>query len=575
MAIYYVDPNWTGTKSGTFAQPYDRYSGLPVLSAGDRVLLKEGTTHPGAYTAAQSGVSGNPIIFGVYRAADGAEVTTTLGAAAIAGTGTAADNFNTGSQSYIWLRCIEAKVVTAGRVGITLGSNVANTSGCRASYCRVNDQPSATAGVQARTNPGTDPHIVEFCESLRNAYGILVQGGTSGAAINLHDNVCQYNVEAGIRMALSTAGLVTGSVKNNDCRFNGVTQASEGHGVGIDNVSDSSALVISGNNCSDNYAIGIRGSCFSGLINAAVIDRNTCDRNGTFGIQISRGAGWKIRRNKCRYNGADRGNRYGRGIEIYSSSGSFPAGPGLVAGNDCSYNQNFGGTLNNGTEGVGIGLDDNHSGVLVFGNTCVGNEGNGIQFNPAGATGSSVVAGNLLVDNYNAPSSRVTAGWTANSRAQIALFSSEANAKVRNNTCVLTKSDSACLYGISEATSAAGAGVEVSNNLLVGFSAGIKARTGITRQNNAYWNCRKAGESNADTTTLSDDTGALLLDPRIDSTYRPLESSPLRGAGAYVGDLLDNSGKRFRNPPCVGAFEYLKPRRVSCNDSDPWAGRRA
>lgn len=60
-------------------------------------------------------------------------------------------------------------------------------------------------------------------------------------------------------------------------------------------------------------------------------------------------------------------------------------------------------------------------------------------------------------------------------------------------------------------------------------------------------------------------------DYALDSTtYRPLEASPLRGAGVFTGWLLDNSGKRFRNPPTIGAFEYVKPRRSLSNDVDPW-----
>lgn len=45
-------------------------------------------------------------------------------------------------------------------------------------------------------------------------------------------------------------------------------------------------------------------------------------------------------------------------------------------------------------------------------------------------------------------------------------------------------------------------------------------------------------------------------------TYRPLPDSPLIGAGVFTGWLLDNSGKRFRNPPSIGAYEYVRPRQI-------------
>lgn len=60
------------------------------------------------------------------------------------------------------------------------------------------------------------------------------------------------------------------------------------------------------------------------------------------------------------------------------------------------------------------------------------------------------------------------------------------------------------------------------------------------------------------------------IDP---ATYRPLDTSPLRGAGVFVGWMLDASSKRFRNPPCIGAFEYVKRRATPSNDSDPWSLR--
>lgn len=568
MPTYFIDPSRASNGTGSFASPFNSYASLPALSAGDKVLQKVGTTFNGHVSVVQSGTQASPIVFGVY-AEDGTEIDKVLGAARIAGIGSVADNFSTQAQSWITVRCLDFTNVTAGRAGATLGSS-ASAQGCRASYCRVSNQPQSVAGFNVRTNPGVVPNVVEYSEASYNTFGILFQGGSAGGALEFTSNVCNWNAESGIRIAISTAGAIVGTIRGNECRFNGAALGVSDKGRGIDNISDAYDLLIQGNNCSDNYSTGIRLGTFSGLINQVRAIGNTCDRNGDFGIQVSRGAGFRIRGNKCRYNGADRGSRYGRGIEIYSSNGGFPAGPGVVQGNDCSYNYNFGGTLNNGTEGVGIGLDDNHRSVLVIGNRCVGNEGNGIQFNPNGASGTSVVAGNLLIDNYCAPSSRVTAGWPEHSRAQIALFTSEANAKLYNNTCVLTATTT-CLYGISEGPAAASTGVEALNNLLVGHQVGMKVRTGITRTNNAFWRCTKNVESNADTTTLSDGAAAVITDPLVDATYRPLDTSPLIGAGVFVGWTLDASGKRFRNPPCIGAYEYVKRRATPNNDSDPWS----
>lgn len=559
MATYYIDPTWGGTASGTFALPWTTYASLPALAAGDNVLQKAGTTFSGTVTALNSGTAASPIIYGVY-AADGTEVVATLGAATIAGTGTAADNFGTGIVSYVWVRCLTMTNITAARYGITLGAS-ASTSGCRASYCKVTDQTATTAGIQVRSNPGTDPHVVEYCDASRNTYGIVLQGGTAGAAINFKNNTCQYNAEAGIRLALSTAGLVTGSIETNDCRFNGVTQAVAGKGMGIDNLSDGSGLLVAGNNCSNNYTMGIRGGSFSGLVNGTLIRRNECNFNGWYGIQIGRGVGFVVSKNNCNDNGSNRDSKYGRGIELYSSNGAFPCGPGLVSFNTCNRNVNYGGTLNNGTEGVGIGLDDNHSGLIVIGNICRDNEGSGIQPNPSGAVGTTHIRDNLLIDNFKVDSARVSAGaWVAAVCAQIYTGATEANLKIRNNTFI-ANGVATCFYDISESTAAAATGVEVVNNSFSGAATALKTRAAVTRNNNAYWLCTINGQVNTSTASLSAGAGDVTTNPSLTTAGLPLPSSPLIGAGTHLGYTRDAGGKQRANPPSIGAYDVATLRR--------------
>lgn len=559
MADYYIDPTWAGTPSGTFAQPWVTYASLPALSPGDRVLQKAGTTFSGTVTAAQSGTLALPIIFGVY-VSSGAEVTATLGAATIAGTGTAADNFNTGTQNYVWVRCLKATNITAARYGVTLGAS-ATAAGCRASYCQVTDQPASTAGIQVRSNPGTDPHIVEYCDASRNTYGIILQGGLAGAAINFRNNICNYNAESGIRLAIATAGLVTGSIENNECRYSGVTQAVAGKGIGIDILSDGSGLLVAGNNCGDNYTMGIRGGSFSGLVNGSIIRRNECSFNGWFGIQMGRGVGFVVSRNNCSDNGSNRDSKYGRGIELYSSNGAFPCGPGVVSFNTCNRNLNYGGTINNGTEGVGIGMDDNHSGLVVYGNTCRDNEGSGIQPNPSGALGVNIISGNVLIDNFKVDPARVSAGaWVAAVCSQIYTGTTEANLKIRNNTFI-TNAVATCLYDISESAAAAATGVEAVNNSFSGSAVALKVRAAVTRTNNAYWQCAVNGQANTSTAGLSAGAGDVTTDPRLTVAGLPMPSSPLIGAGTHLGYMRDAGNKQRANPPSIGAYDVATLRR--------------
>lgn len=561
MATYYIDPSQLVNGLGSFISPFNSYSFLPVLNPGDKVLQKISTIFYGHITVSQSGTETNPIIFGVYDL-NGNEISKKIGAASISGIGLSSDNFSTQAQNWITIQCFEFINVTSGRFGVTLGSS-ATAEGCKASYCRVSNQSLAAAGFNVRTNPGIYPNVVEYSEANYNTYGILFQGGGGGGALEFIGNTCSYNAEAGIRIAISTSGAIVGTIRGNICQFNGVAQGITGKGIGIDNVSDSYGLLVEDNNCSDNYSIGIRLATFGGLINQSKAFKNICDRNGEFGIQVSRGAGFYIYKNKCRWNGADRGNRYGRGIELYSSNGSFPVGPGIVQLNNCSYNYNYGGTLNNGTEGCGIGLDDNHKDILVIGNVCIKNEGNGIQFNSNGATGSSIVVGNLLKDNFCVPVSRFTSNWPTHSFAQIGLFTSESNAKIYNNTFILTN-PIGCLYGVSESPSSLSSGINISNNIFIGHVVGLKIRDIITRFSNSFWQNSKNVENNIDNTTLTDGAGAILIDPKLNFISYTLKNfSPLISAGTFFNVFQENSNILFWNPPSVGAYEYIRPKTIT------------
>jgi hypothetical protein len=59
---------------------------------------------------------------------------------------------------------------------------------------------------------------------------------------------------------------------------------------------------------------------------------------------------------------------------------------------------------------------------------------------------------------------------------------------------------------------------------------------------------------------MADPSGLITTDPLLGPTGRPLPGSPLIGAGANLGPLLDASSKRFRRAPSIGAYEYVRPR---------------
>lgn len=65
---FYVDPNSTGTNSGTLANPWKTLAAITQssINAGDSLLFKRGTTITGTLTWTRSGSAGNPIVIGAY-----------------------------------------------------------------------------------------------------------------------------------------------------------------------------------------------------------------------------------------------------------------------------------------------------------------------------------------------------------------------------------------------------------------------------------------------------------------------------------------------------------------------------
>jgi parallel beta-helix repeat protein len=137
------------------------------------------------------------------------------------------------------------------------------------------------------------------------------------------------------------------------------------------------------------------------------VGNNNCSANMNFGIHISGFAkSFVIEGNTCNYNGGTVSpTYYGRGIELSSAAGPNAVSAHTIRRNTCRFNYNFGGPLDNGSEGVGIGLDDGTTNCSVYGNIVSNNEGNGIQLYGGGNpqkfpdTGGNTVTSNRLESN--------------------------------------------------------------------------------------------------------------------------------------------------------------------------------
>lgn len=98
----------------------------------------------------------------------------------------------------------------------------------------------------------------------------------------------------------------------------------------------------------------------------------------------------------------------------------------------------------------------------------------------------------------------------------------------------------------------------VRNNVFTGIGATasvrVSAGTWIGEANNCFYGFgAPSGHTLAGTT--------ITASPLIGSDGRPLTGSPLIAAGTYLGGKGVDY-KTFQNPPCIGAYEYVRPRAV-------------
>jgi parallel beta-helix repeat protein len=130
-----------------------------------------------------------------------------------------------------------------------------------------------------------------------------------------------------------------------------------------------------------NTITGMLTGIFIGTGDRNYVGNNNCSRNMNFGIHITGFAkSFLLENNTCNYNGGTLApNYYGRGIELSSAAGPHAVSEHEIRRNTCRFNYNFGGPLDNGSEGVGIGLDDGTTRCTVHDNNISDNEGCGIQ----------------------------------------------------------------------------------------------------------------------------------------------------------------------------------------------------
>jgi parallel beta-helix repeat protein len=413
MATYYIDPTATGPGNGTLASPFRSWTSV-TWAPGNTYLQKRGTTYSGVFQLSASGTASQRITVGAYYRSNGSDDTSQpkpviiLPGAPTTPANGASIAVRTQERDFVTYRNLDIRntaLPEASDVAIIwLGNNCVFEN---------NNVTSNCAGVYIFTKN----HVT-----------------VSGCVLDVIGNSPAYGNQ-GILVA-ATATIDDIRLLNNTVRHRGGGTAAS-HGIRCEPYNSGAFLtnlVIRGNRVSPPPGVSYnpnRGAIGIYVVQgvAATLDRNTvsgmlmgislnsgdrsyvgnnnCSNNMNFGIHISGVArSYIIESNVCNSNGGTLTTTfYGRGIELSSA-----AGPGAVSGhtiryNTCRFNYNYGGPLDNGSEGVGIGLDNGVSKCSVYGNIISNNEGNGIQLYGGGDrarypdTGGHTISSNMMDSN--------------------------------------------------------------------------------------------------------------------------------------------------------------------------------
>ena len=467
---YFVDPTWGGAASGTFAAPYTNLGQVPALAANTAVLLKAGTTLTTSafYEVSARGSSAvAAVVIGVYDPVSGQRIFNTQGAANVV-CAAGANNFfvrigeSSSSSDDLFVMVDGLKITGANAAGSQGAIHVGNGGKWQVHNCEI-----ASLSMPCINVPGRGGSVENCKLSTVDSSGIQFRGDngndpTISVAYNLFTS-CGY----------------VGILHNANFKFSGTnaynTFIDGGDAVYLFN--GGGAPQIYGNTMT---RAGIRTDSHVALTNSAdasgaLIENNTItdcefpiawaqyDGKGTALIQFNR-----LLRAGSKDGGktpANSSTNYGRGLEIYGKSAAFNTGGVVVRWNYVADAYDFITTGGNaGSEGVGIGCDNNAFNVRVYGNYVTGCEGNGIQLNRCG--NGIEVTGNVCIGN-----AKYRAGTLHSPYAQPAEINIIVSryARVYNN---VTRSKGMSKFGIfvGGTPSETSLGTDVKNNLMVDHS---------------------------------------------------------------------------------------------------------
>lgn len=249
MTIYYIDPSWTGTASGTLAQPWTSFS-----SVGATFSLVSGTIYNRTFTKAQINSGSTGVLEYISAVSIASDAFLALGSML---------RLNTATPTTPGVG--EYGFTGADPVTLYVNLGVANTSypamyvypdignvlieGCEVSYTKwrtvecfalyIDDSMPATVRdcwVHHNENRGIMVHRGTGCKIYGNVvennatYGIAVTGGMNTL---IYNNIIRNNLSNGIQLGTVSTGC---EVRNNII---------EGNVIGISGMTDT----VASNNC--------------------------------------------------------------------------------------------------------------------------------------------------------------------------------------------------------------------------------------------------------------------------------------------------------------------------------------
>lgn len=576
MATWYYNLAAGSNGTGTPGSPFNTWPGTTV-SAGDSHLFMRSTTATVAF-AISSGANGAITTYGAWYNGDGSDDTSK--ARPVIGTTVVMSSFAS-RKGHLRLENLEirgnslpvandsalvflsdsATVVNCtlqtniGGIGIWGSSNVTIQSANVQAVSHVNTNNNNCLTVAGTT-------AMSEIRITNTTFVHLGGGGTASHAVVI---ACDTAVNALSSLTFRTNVITTNTLASNSNLYAIALKLSRCPGADISY------------NTMRYHLTGIFMSG-GGTATSATIAWNTCQYNRHFGIHLTTDTnGCLIERNVCSNNGTSTNNAaslfaYGRGIELSSAAGQSKCASHVVRYNTCDNNYNWGGPGDNGSEGVGIGLDDGTVNCTVYANNCENNEGNGIQLYGGGNTTTwtdthNSVYGNFLRNNCTASyTSRRSGGTDTNGfNADIHLtYVYGGITYIAHNTHAGTTP-----VGVSMDSNCS-ASIKCANNIFLSIAHPITDGRSIVSgyEKNCYFNATQIYSTRSTNASGSATFAALAytgtndytFDPQVDANYRLRQGSTAIAAGVYLGsgitDYIDHGGSSFKNPPSLGMFEF-------------------